>query len=283
MKVKYSVYQAALTCMVVRWLDGAVGVGAPTDKQARYDIAEVNDVVNANGTRTDRQRTEVDLDTETRRVYKEMVDIKVPGHLKVVTSHRMWLRITYEFLKKLGVTFSEKMVDLIRIHDLSKYTHREVLGYAVMFGDGSINWRHLETEFEKLEWDNTLYNHYVGNPHHPEYFYPEQEDGTRDKSVPMLKLDIENGQNFVDESILDMLAARGERSLARDPEFNVLKWLDIDEKYLTRYAEEDRLYVKKCLDTYRRLAEDFFSNEENVELLKGHFDNRHVIYKDYDI
>ncbi|XP_045162704.2 uncharacterized protein LOC123527372 [Mercenaria mercenaria] len=274
LKVRYSVFQTALFCMIADWLKGKVGIGAPTEETVRGDVSEVNSAVN--GDIQDKI-----LDEESKCVYDEMVKIKVPGHLKVATSHRRWLRLTYELLLKIGVRFSDKMSDLVRRHDLSKYTHREVLGYAVMFGDGSIDWRQLEIEAEKIEWDNTLHNHYAGNPHHPEYFYPLLEDGKRDKSVPMLKLDPENGKDFVDESIIDMLAARGERVLAKDPEFNVKKWLDIEERYLFRYANEDKMYVKECLKKYEEMAEEFFSAEENVKRFDGYFDSRHVVFKPY--
>jgi hypothetical protein len=261
--------------LVRDWLKGKVGVGAPEEESLKNDITEVNDAVNGDGLKDV-------LDEETKPVYDEMVKIKVPGHLKVATSHRKWLRLTYEFLQKIGVTCSNKMTDLVRKHDLSKYTHREVLGYAVMFGDGSIDWRQLEIEAEKIEWDNTLHNHYAGNPHHPEYFYPLTEDGKRDKSVPMLKLDPENGKDYVDESIIDMLAARGERVLAKDPEINVKKWLAIEERYLFRYAEEDKLYVKECLKKVEKLAEDFLSDVENEDSFNGHFDDRAVVFKPLD-
>ncbi|XP_045162693.2 uncharacterized protein LOC123527362 [Mercenaria mercenaria] len=272
LKVEYSVFQTALVRMIADWLAGKIGIGAPAEDWEQKDIAEVNLLVNG-------AAQDVPLEEDTQCVYDEMVKIKVPGHLKVATSHRRWLRLTYEFLVKIGVKFSDKMSNLIKRHDLSKYTHREVLGYAVMFGDGSIDWRHLELEAEKIEWDNTLHNHYAGNPHHPEYFYPLAEDGKRDKSVPMLKLDPVNGTNFLDESIIDMLAARGERTLASDPKFSIKKWIGIDEKYFFRYAEEDKKYVKDHLSNYEELAKVFFSSEDNVKTLQGYFDDRPIVFQ----
>ena len=257
--------------MITDWLQGKVGVGAPSDREEIEDIADVNKLVNG-------EAQEDVLDNETQFVYNEMVELKIPGHLKVVTSHRKWLRLTYNFLSKVGFKFSDKLFDLIRKHDLSKFTHREVLGYAVMFGDGSIDWRQLKEDAEKIEWDNTLHNHYAGNPHHPEYFYPVTEDGKRDKSVPMLKLDPENGKDYLDESVIDMLAARGERTLANDTNFDVDKWLDVDEKYFFRYAEEDKTYVKERLTEYHKLADDFLSAEGNVQSMQGYFDDRPVVF-----
>ncbi|KAL4218441.1 hypothetical protein ACF0H5_023176 [Mactra antiquata] len=288
LQVKYSVFVTALRKLVQDWLDGKVGIGQPSEQWEKDAIAEVNKAVNdADGFADDADDVNNVSDDLINRVYNEMVKIKVPGHLKVVTSHRKWLRLSFGFLEKIGAKVSDKMPRLIRVHDLSKYTHREVLGYAVMFGDGSVDWRKLETEAEKIEWDNTLYNHYAGNPHHPEYFYPLKDDGNRDKSVPMLKLDTTNGQDYVDESLIDMLAARGERILANDKTFNVKKWMDIPDRYMFRYAEEDKQYVIKCYDHYKELAKQFLSIESNAAEMKGFFDfigipDRSVVYEDYE-
>lgn len=273
LKVKYTLYRAILAGLVGDWLDGKVGSGIPTETRELEYVQEINSGVNgANG-------QPLSEDEVSKTVYKEMVNIHVPGHLRIVTSHRRWIRRSHDFLVKIGATFSDKMEDLIWRHDLSKYTHREVLGYAVMFGDGAVNWRQLKEDAEKEEWDNTLHNHYAGNPHHPEYFYPKLPDGSRDKSSSMFTLDPENGKDFVDESIIDMLASRGERILADDAEFDVHKWMAIDEKYLLRYAKEDKAYVEETLDRFRKMAEDFLSNKSNMEAMSGFFDDRAVVFK----
>ncbi|KAL4237419.1 hypothetical protein ACF0H5_002136 [Mactra antiquata] len=272
LQVTYSLFVTVLCKLIKDWLDGKVGIGQPSEQWETDAITAVNEVVNyAEGFTNDVDYTKASGD-QINHVYDEMVKLKVPGHLKVVTSHRRWMRLSFEFLENIGVKFSDKMPRLIRVHDLSKFTHREVLGYAVMFGDGSVGWRKLEIEAEKMEWDNSLYNHYAGNPHHPEYFYPMKDDGSRDKSVPMLKLDTINGKDYLDESLIDMLSARGERNLANDETFNVKKWMDIPDRYLFRYAEEDKQYVKECLYRYEILARKFLSIESNGRKMKGFFD-----------
>lgn len=220
------------------------------------------------------------MDEDVCQVYDDLVEIKVPGHLRTVTSHRKWLRGSLRFLKTIGVRFSHKMDDLIQKHDLSKYTHKEVLGYAIMFGDGSVDFRKLEAEEEKLEWENTLYNHYAHNPHHPEYFYPLQEDGTRKRDKSMVDLDPDNGQDYLDESIVDMLASRGERYLAEDPVISVQKWFDIPERFFGRYSPDDGAYVRKKLEQWRHLAQEFFAVSGNSERVHALFDDRDLVYEE---
>ena len=82
-------------------------------------------------------------------IYNELVKRNVPTHLRTATSHRKWLRMSLQFCKMIGIKFSGDMEELVRRHDLSKYTAEEVLGYAVMFGDGLVEWKQLELPEEK--------------------------------------------------------------------------------------------------------------------------------------
>ncbi|XP_053389345.1 uncharacterized protein LOC128552341 [Mercenaria mercenaria] len=154
LKVNYTVYKTALTSLVDDWLKGKIDTGQPTEQWERNYIARVNRIVNGEVNNCSKEVSDTsgdksmglfcsdeNLDKKTRDVYYEMIKIKVPGHLNVVTSHRRWIRLTYKFLNLIGVKFSDKMTDLVRRHDLSKYTHREVRGYAIMFGDGALGYR----------------------------------------------------------------------------------------------------------------------------------------------
>lgn len=287
-------YKTALNHLINDWLDGHIGDGQPTEQWERNYIERVNrevngenkqDIGSSKDTNENKRKLETSdvkqpaADVEIREVYKRLVAINVPGHLRTVTSHRRWIRLTYDFLQLVGAHFSYQMHTLIRKHDLSKYTHREVLGYAIMFGDDHLGLRKPNTEQERFEWNNTLYNHYMRNPHHPEYFYTLQAGETPDKDVSMLILDTINGKGFLDEGLNDMLAARGERDLAADKKFNVKKWLHLDEDYFRRFKLEDKRYVLERLDNFYDLAQQFFAKKENMKLVTDFFDDRQVVFE----
>lgn len=180
-----------------------------------------------------------------RTVYDKLVEYEVPKILDVATTHRRWIKNTYNFLKIAGVKFPHKMETLVRIHDLTKYTRDEALGYAVMFGQTGA-FRKLEGE-ELLEWTATLEHHYRSNPHHPEFFAGRKDDDP--------EMGVFNDSNpYLAESVIDMLAARGERSLKEDVEFSVSKWFDIPDQYLKRYSDSESLYNRNGSATDREAA-----------------------------
>ena len=264
-------FRLALYRLINTWLRGSLGYGSPTEVEEIDLVSRVNEW----------NKDDMDCVTESKEVdmvFDELVNIKVPGHLRTVTSHRKWIRGTLTFLETTGVFFNEKLTNLVRIHDLSKYSHKEVLGYAIMFGDGCIDFRQLEDADEKCEWENSLYNHYAHNPHHPEYFYPLQADGERRRDQSMMDLDRANGEDYLIESIIDMLASRGERYLAKDHVFSVQKWFDIPEKFFCRYCTTDQSYVQEKLKDWLEMCNDFLNVHQNAFNLKGIFDHRDVVF-----
>ncbi|KAH3853411.1 hypothetical protein DPMN_095934 [Dreissena polymorpha] len=268
----YLHFQRALYLLVEDWLENKVGTGSPTDPTEAALIREVNKLSGeVSGTMNDQ-------DDIIKSIYQMLVEIKVPGHLKVVCSHRFWIRKSYELCVVVGVKFSDMMPDLIDRHDLSKFCHREVLGYAIMFGEGGQDFRQLEKPDEKEEWTLSLEHHYSHNPHHPEYFCDRDKEGKRVGSRRMIEADPDYGKDFLDESIIDMMASRGERFLAKDPVFNVKKLLEMPERFLFRYHEADREYVKETLQKWSFMVRDFLSKEVNKGRLNKHFDHRDVTY-----
>lgn len=268
----YEKFTLALAVMIKEWLAGRIGEGAPKEP---WDIDAVRKVNRLNGNPTGSLE---DMDQDVKDIFDKLVEINLLGHLKIVASHRRWISATFRFCVLVGVSLSDQMANLVWRHDLSKYSHKEVLGYAIMFGDGSIDFRQLEGEVEKQEWENTLYNHYAHNPHHPEYFYPLQENGTRKRDRSMLEVDPVNGEDYLLESIIDMLASRGERYLCDDPVFSVKKWFDIPDRFMGRYCPEDRKLVTEKLDEWLKLAGDFMSSKENAGKVQGLFDDRPVVF-----
>ncbi|KAH3853414.1 hypothetical protein DPMN_095937 [Dreissena polymorpha] len=153
----------------------------------------------------------------------------------------------------------------------------EALGYAVMFGDGSVGFRKLETLEEQTEWDLALKHHYAHNCHHPEYFRKDPQVGVVQDSRESMESD-SDGSLCLDESILDMMAARGERELKHDNVISIQKLLDMPAQYLRRYTDADRKYVTHTMAAWSEKARNFLSVEGYEHLLDGLFDGRLVVY-----
>ena len=268
----YILYKEACARLVSDWLNGKVGEGAPTEDWEKQLIAEVIDQTRRQVGSDDKDQSlasDKSREQQVARIYQELVERKALTHLRTATSHRKWIRLSLEFCQIAGASFSGDMVALIRRHDLSKYTPEEVLGYAVMFGDGQVNWKPLEIETEKNEWNLALEHHYVFNPHHPEYFYPKQDDGQREK-FSIMEAD-SNGKLYLEESLIDMLASRGERNLKDDPTISLKKWMDIADVYMKRYSEEDKTYVISLLKEWNGKGEVFVADSANADRLNKLF------------
>lgn len=271
----------AVAKLVKDWLTGKTGTGAPTAEWEREVIGLVNDYINEpcrdEEWMTENAESSSIMKDEITRVYDDLVKLNVPGHLRLTTSHRKWVRLSYEFWVKVGVKFSGNISKFIQKHDLSKYTHREVLGYSIMFGDGT-GFKNLTAQDEQDEWQNTLHNHYAANPHHPEYFYPEVSAGERNKSIPILELDPENGKDYLDESLFDMLGCVAERRMRDEKTFTLSKWLDIEDRFLLRYGESDKKYVKDKIEEWKQIALEFMELKTNRETIQGHFGDQEIIW-----
>lgn len=120
-----------------------VGTSAPDEDWEGQAIAFVNTRVNGAPTYYDWGQP---LDKPVvERVYDELMRLGVPKYLQTVTSHRKWVRLTYNFLIKMGAQFYHILDNFVARHDLSKYTHREVLGHALA-DDTPFHWSNLEAE-----------------------------------------------------------------------------------------------------------------------------------------
>ena len=108
----------------------------------------------------------------------------------------------------------------------------------------------MESDEEKIEWKLSLEHHYAHNRHHPEYFGNE---------LSILDTE-EHGKVYLEESLIDMLAARGERMLKNDPTISIKKWMDIDDQFIARYSETDKKYVKELLRDWTNLATTFVTD-----------------------
>ncbi|XP_052276195.1 uncharacterized protein LOC127875282 isoform X1 [Dreissena polymorpha] len=274
LKVSYSVYCRALWMLITDWLAGTVGSGAPTD-DLHVDL--IRDAVKSSVRGIDSCHD--DKPAAAADVYGLLIRFCVPGHFRTVVSHRRWLDKCYQLCVKIGVKFSDTMKDRILRHDLSKFSPMEALGYAVMFGDGSVGFRKLETLEEQTEWDLALKHHYAHNCHHPEYFRQDHQCGVSVVQYSQESMeDDSDGSLNLDESILDMMAARGERELKHDHVISIQKLLDMPAQYLKRYTDADRMYVTQTMSAWSEMARHFLSADGNEKSVHGFFDARSVIY-----
>lgn len=248
--IEYQAYATALYILIEDWLDHKNQAPDKRDTPDMRYIRNVNQKLNC-------RDKNADLDAENVCDAREkLMILNVPGHLEIVTSHRRWIQDTFNLLKRFGVPFESKMSERVRLHDLSKYGHKEVLGYSIMFGDRG-GFKQLGDEDEKMEWELSLRSHYAHNPHHPEYFYPVI-DGVKTNSVYESE---GGGRLFLDESIINVLACRGERVLAADKVISIKNWFDIPDRYLARYNEKDKTYVKERLAEFSHKAADYLSDK----------------------
>ncbi|XP_052785741.1 uncharacterized protein LOC128221243 [Mya arenaria] len=277
--VPYDVFCSALFFLLEDWVQNKLPDKPPADlRQWEKDAFLKVNKLNSEGIHGDIN----DQVEEVKYTYRKLIELKVLCHFRIVATHRIWLRKVYKLCLEIGIQFPENVESLVNKHDFSKYTHKEVLGYAIMFQDGNLDFRELTLDDEKVEWKNTLYNHYAHNPHHPEYFYPEDtQTGVREKTKPIRELDSEDGLCYLLESILDMLASRGERFLKDDPVISLQKLFEMPRRYLQRYHESDQDFVEETMQEWSNIAQEYLAKEENREKLNGMFDNRRKVTYDF--
>ena len=61
-------------------------------------------------------------------------------------------------------------------------------------------------------------------------------------------------QTFLEESVIDMIASRWERNLKGRDEATAFELTDIDERFLVRYTDVDKLKVLEMLNGIRSTA-----------------------------
>lgn len=190
---------------------------------------------------------------EVQLATEKLLELGILEHFSTAVSHRAWIRKTHEMLTTFSVNMERGAfnADWIQKHDCSKFTAPEVLGYTVMFGKGS-GFEELTDPEEKKEWELSLKSHYDSNPHHPQFFERSLESHPR--KVFESILDVPGGKTFLEESLIDMLACRGERNLSDDSKFSIEKWMSIPECFFKRYRYRDCEWVKKLLEAWMTKA-----------------------------
>lgn len=222
-----------------------------------------------------------DQPKSVKDAYNKLLDHKILNHFDIVVSHRYWIARIYAMCVYVGIDIPLSVKDAIDVHDLSKFSHQEALGYALRFGTSDAGiFGTLKDPAHQLQWINALDNHYHRNPHHPEYFYPkDSKTGERKKHESIIRMFPDEANFHLTESLLDMLAANAERSFYCHTELNLDLVFDLKPGFFDRYHEEDAESVKGLLREWKRVIENFYNVEENKNKLHKFFDNRNVIYK----
>ena len=156
-------------------------------------------------------------------------DFKVREHFVVTLNHKRFILKSFTRFQKFFESLNLQREQVER-HDDSKLTSfLEIVGYTQ-------RWI-LEKKTDL--WEEAWKHHYTTNSHHPEYYQHLLGNGDI-KKENMSDLDIV-------ESVIDMLACRWERKLDGKDDVDKKELLDINEFYLKRYTDDDRVKVKTLL------------------------------------
>lgn len=167
----------------------------------------------------------------------------------LTTAHKERTTKHIDALKRLYGKFREFLhniqYDALEIHDASKYTLFEMIGYSLKWHDpnGEILERLQKLVGTVLDadkiWKSSLTHHYANNSHHP-------KKDLNDTERYMTSADLE-------EAILDMCASKWERN--GFPELNTLTWEWVEEtvwgddgKWLTPYSADQQTYLRMVFD-----------------------------------
>ncbi len=207
--------------------------------------------------------------------FSEYLSEHIKHHLTTVKNHKIWVKKSKLLFERLmGIKASEKLERAVLNHDLSKYTHREIIGYALRFPKGK-NPREVPKQMtaeEYKEWSDSQDHHYSVNKHHPEYFYV---DSIEDIEIKQSMVDPKSDEPllYIYESIFDMLACNGERFLNGTDYFDLRELINIKDEFLARYHykgdDNDRKKVVSILMEMNKKLDNIGEDIAYYEKLYG--------------
>lgn len=205
----------ALYLATQMWKQGDLGVEKPSDEEMMQCTKYLDGI----------PHKDVE-DADSKMFLSMLLSNNIGKHFKRVADHRLWIKRAYELLCIGDVLYRpERLKDIVKIHDLSKYGPDEALGYCIKFEkgeDSKLSSSHLSM------WESAREHHYESNSHHPEYH--------RGYAMPLID---------IQESIIDMIACRLERTLKGHYAITPDLIMDIPDRFLQRYGELQN--VVKCL------------------------------------
>lgn len=147
------------------------------------------------------------------KYYKVLFDVyDMKAHFSQVDSHRKFIKLAYERLKDFVPNMTAHLAE---IHDLSKYDFSQSLGYTA-------RWVHNVANGHGC-WQRGLNDHYNREPHHPQYYKPEEQ----------------MERKYLEESLIDMVASRWERQLKGEMGVSNFQLVDFMPVFLERYVKDD--------------------------------------------
>ena len=168
--------------------------------------------------------------TITDNEYRFLTEtFNVREHFEKTLSHKKFILKSFTRFESFFESINLKR-EQVEIHDDSKLTSfLEIIGCTQRW-----IWN-TNTDI----WGDALKNRYHANSHHPEYYQSVSENGEV----------IRDNMNYLDivESVIDMLACRWERKLNGKEDVENKDLLDIDEFFLKRYTDHDKIQVKNLL------------------------------------
>ena len=205
------------------------------------------------------------------------VEERILAHFNSTKRHQILFRKIFDFFKKIGVKFGasdEEVEIMIDLHDLSKFTHKECLGFGLKWYNCSQKKLRLTTH-ELKEWNLALDHHHSHNPHHAEYHYPKKDNGEIDQDnwKPIVKT-VERLKMIFLEIAVNDLTYLIENNYCGKAKLEVKDWLTPNETCLQKFHPTDReelkLVYKKFEDAFRNYVND---KQENLNVLHASFRN----------
>lgn len=187
---------------------------------------------------------------------------KVFDHFSQTISHRLWIMRAFHLVDLTHVfppVIREMLLLRVKHHDLSKFSAIEVMGYAARkFGSKEEDLNKKDWEL----WEKALEHHYFSNDHHPQF-------NPKDHQMSYLALQ---------ESVLDMLACRMERSITPHST-SLTNIFDVPKLYLERYHSEDRIIASSLLQNWCKACIDMVRDSSSLDSSSSKLDIMDILLK----
>ena len=256
--VKYRVYKLALGHLIKKWLYKEIGDGQPTSSIYRSMIASVNDYDNLDVSCSDNEL--IPLTEPEKFVYYQLIEVGVLAHLRRATNFKRMLWDFTCLLGRSGTKLTLNQQNLILYQDLSKYTHREALGFALLFGDNEKEIRQDLDIDAATEAHMAMENNHWTNPYNPNYHgrFTEMAFPRAEKRAfhPVEDFSVED---LLVASTVDMLVSHGKELASKKRSYTMLDVFDVKCWYLNRYHPTDKAYVKKLISDWKERMLKFLS------------------------
>ena len=256
--VRYNAYKLALGHLIKKWLNKEMGDGQPTASIINSMIASVNDYENLDVSCSENEL--YPLTEKEQFVFHQLLEIGVLAHLRRVTNYKKLLWNFTCLLSRSGTKLSLRQQNLIHYQDLSKYTHREALGFTLMFGENRKGIRKDLGIDAAGEAHIAMENNHWTNPYNPNYHgrFAEMSFPRAEKRAfhPVEEF---SADDLLIASTVDMLVSYGKELANKGKPFTMVDVFGVKCWYLNRYHPEDRARVEELLSEWKERMVRFSS------------------------